>query len=105
MRSKTLFLLLKSAHKLPTDDAFLRLKQVVNQYLADKQIFYPDKSNLLDTKLQLNGVNDVTISELQQCLIDSDAGRYLPDSVQIDIKPLILRTVTVLEIIDREWRI
>ena len=96
---------LKLTHKLPTDDAFLRLKQVINQYLSDKQTFKQEKSNQSDANLQLAGVNDATISELQQCLIDSDAGRYLPEGTQIDIKPLILRTVTVLETVDGEWRI
>ena len=96
---------LKTVHKLPLNEGLLQLKQIINQYLAEKSILSEETVIRASNDLILNGVDEATVSALEQCIIDADAGRYAPSALQIDVKALVLRTVDVLEVIELEWRI
>lgn len=89
---------LKSLQRIDAVQASIQVIDIIQTYVNHKSTQQIDLSTL--TPLP---IDDQHKQNLQACIAEAEAGRYAPTSIQVDPKPVIIKTAEVLQEVDDAW--
>lgn len=89
---------LKSFQHIDSAQASVQIIAVIQTYLNNKTEDQIDLSTLATVP-----IDDQHKQDLQACIAEAEAGRYVPATIQIDPKPIVIKTADALQRVDDVW--